>query len=97
MQCNCSQGDKHRSSVFLLRGHMTGRALDQTAMGLQSMLPHYLNRLGMEMSWAGRIGVILIVLNMIVLLITVVFRASPSAQQWAYATSVLALCLLGHR
>jgi hypothetical protein len=31
------------------------------------------------------------VLNMIVLLITVVFRASPSAQQWAYATSVLAL------
>ena len=31
-------------------------------MGLQNMLPHYLNRLGMEVSWAGRFGVILLVL-----------------------------------
>ncbi|HVU87132.1 MAG TPA: hypothetical protein VHD36_07415 [Pirellulales bacterium] len=60
-------------------------------MGLQNMLPHYLNRLGMEVSWAGRLGVILLVLNAIVLLVTVVFRASPSSQQWAYATSVLVL------
>ena len=30
-------------------------------------------------------------LNVIILLITVVFRASPSLQQWAYATSVLVL------
>ena len=60
-------------------------------MGLQNLLPHYLNRLGMEVSWAGRVGVILNVLNLIVLLVTVVFRASPSSQQWAYATSVLVL------
>jgi hypothetical protein len=60
-------------------------------MGLQNMLPHYLNRLGMEVSWAGRFGVILLLLNVIVLLVTVVFQASPSSQQWAYATSVLAL------
>ncbi|HEX3725887.1 MAG TPA: hypothetical protein VHV08_06575 [Pirellulales bacterium] len=60
-------------------------------MGLQNLLPHYLNRLGMEVSWAGKIGVILNVLNVIVLLVTVVFRASPSSQQWAYATSVLVL------
>jgi hypothetical protein len=60
-------------------------------MGLQNMLPHYLNRLGMEVSWAGRLGVILLVLNAIVLLVTVVFRASPSSQQWAYATAVLVL------
>jgi hypothetical protein len=45
----------------------------------------------MEVSWAGKIGIILHVLNVIVLLITVVFRASPSSQQWAYATSVLVL------
>ncbi|HEY4313161.1 MAG TPA: hypothetical protein VGN12_27155 [Pirellulales bacterium] len=60
-------------------------------MGLQNMLPHYLNRLGMEVSWAGKLGVILLVLNAMVLLITVVFQASPAAQQWAYATSVLVL------
>jgi hypothetical protein len=60
-------------------------------MGLQNLLPHYLNRLGMEVSWAGKVGVILHVLNAVVLLVTVVFRASPSSQQWAYATSVLVL------
>lgn len=60
-------------------------------MSLQSLLPHYLNRLGMEVSWAGRVGVILNVMNLTVLLVTVVFRASPSSQQWAYATSVLML------
>jgi hypothetical protein len=60
-------------------------------MGLQSLLPHYLRRLGMEVSWAGKVGVILHLLNAVVLLVTVVFRASPSSQQWAYATSVLVL------
>ncbi|MEX2317840.1 MAG: hypothetical protein WD669_11855, partial [Pirellulales bacterium] len=60
-------------------------------MGLQNLLPHYLNRLGMEISWAGRLDVIMVVLTGIVLLVTVVFRASPSSQQWAYATSVLVL------
>jgi hypothetical protein len=60
-------------------------------MSLRNLLPHYLQRLGMEMSWAGRVGAILHVLNLIVLLVTVVFRASPSSQQWAYSTSVLVL------
>ena len=60
-------------------------------LGLQNLLPHYLHRLGMEMSWAGKVGTILHVLNGIILLVTVVFRASPSAQQWAYATSVMVL------
>ena len=55
------------------------------------MLPHYLNRLGMDMSWAGRFGIILLVLNVTILVVTVVFQASPSSQQWAYATSVLVL------
>ena len=60
-------------------------------LGLQNMLPHYLNRLGMDMSWAGRFGIILLVLNVTILVVTVVFQASPSSQQWAYATSVLVL------
>jgi hypothetical protein len=60
-------------------------------MGLRNLLPHYLHRLGMDVSWAGRVGVIMHVLNVVVLLVTVVFRASPSSQQWAYATSVLVL------
>ena len=60
-------------------------------LGLQNLLPHYLHRLGMEMSWAGKVGTILHVLNGIILLVTVVFKASPSAQQWAYATSVMVL------
>ncbi|MBX9790480.1 MAG: hypothetical protein K2Y37_16290 [Pirellulales bacterium] len=60
-------------------------------MGLQTLLPHYLSRLGMEISWAGRVGLIMHLLNAIVLVITVVFRASPSSQQWAYTTSVLVL------
>ncbi len=60
-------------------------------MGLRGLVPHYLHRLGMELSWAGRVSVILHVLNAVILLVTVVFHASLSAQQWAYATSVLVL------
>ena len=60
-------------------------------MGLQNLLPHYLNRLGMDVSWAGKSGAIMHLLNVIILLVTVVFRASPTLQQWAYATSVLVL------
>jgi hypothetical protein len=60
-------------------------------MGLQYLLPHYLHHLGMEISWAGRISLIMHLLNAIILIVTVVFRASPSSLQWAYATSVLVL------
>ncbi len=70
---------------------MLGLAGVSVTIGLQSLLPHYLSRLGMEVSWAGRVGLVLNVLNLVVLVVTVVFRASPASQQWAYATSVLAL------
>jgi len=60
-------------------------------LGLKNLLPHYLHRLGMEVGWAGKVGAILHLLNAIILIVTVVFRASPSSQQWAYATSVLVL------
>ena len=71
--------------------HPLPRRRQRDAWACSNLLPHYLNRLGMEVSWAGKVGVILHVLNVIVLLVTVVFRASPSSQQWAYATSVLVL------
>jgi len=50
-------------------------------VGLQSLLPHYLNRLGMDGQWAGRSGAIMHLLNVIIMLVTVVFQASPSHQQ----------------
>jgi hypothetical protein len=74
------------SSVFILC--LAGVSV---TLGLQNLLPHYLNRLGMDVTWAGKSAVIMHLLNVIILLITVVYRASPSLQQWAYATSVLVL------
>ena len=96
-------GDVTADDVNPLFGHKFGDLFDlstalvlclagaSVTMGLQNLLPHYLSRLGMEISWAGRVGVIVHLLNAIVLVITVVFRASPSSQQWAYTTSVLVL------
>ena len=93
-------GDAPLNSLF---GHDFGDLFDLSTalvlclagatvtLGLQNMLPHYLNRLGMDVSWAGRLEVILVVLNVVVLVVTIVFKASPSSQQWAYATSVLVL------
>src|SRR5262245_14637791 len=59
--------------------------------GLRGMLPHYLHRLGMALTWAGQTGVVMHLLNVIILIVTVAFHASISTQQWAYATSVLVL------
>jgi hypothetical protein len=74
------------STVFILC--LAGLSV---TLGLLNLVPHYLNRLGMDGHWAGKYGVIMHVFNVIILLVTVVFRASPSLQQWAYATSVLVL------
>lgn len=62
-----------------------------SAIGMKDLVPHYLARFGMQLHWAQRTGVILHLFNLIVLLVLVGFRASVSAQQWAYATSVLVL------
>ena len=45
----------------------------------------------MQMAWAHKIDVITHLFNVVILLVTVVFQASVSAQLWAYAASVLAL------
>ena len=60
-------------------------------IALRDLAPQYLYRLGMEMHWALRFGVMMHLFNVIILVVTVAFHASVSAQQGAYATSVLVL------
>jgi hypothetical protein len=62
-------------------------------ISLRDLVPQYLQRFGMELGWAHRVGVILHLFNLVILLVTIAFQASVTAQQWAYATSVLALLL----
>jgi hypothetical protein len=60
-------------------------------IALRDLVPATLHRAGMELDWAHRYGLMMHLFNAIILVVTVVFHASVSAQQWAYATSVLAL------
>ncbi|HJT33021.1 MAG TPA: hypothetical protein VJ783_13350 [Pirellulales bacterium] len=60
-------------------------------VALRDSVPTFLHRAGMELEWAHRHGLLVHLFNAIILVVTVVFHASVSAQQWAYATSVLAL------
>jgi hypothetical protein len=60
-------------------------------VGLRDLVPAYLHRLGMELTWARKYGLFLLLCNGIILLATLVFRASVEAQEGAYATSVLVL------
>jgi hypothetical protein len=60
-------------------------------VSLRDVVPQYLARFGMHVDGAWRIGFILPLFNVVILVVTVVFRASVAAQQWAYATSVLTL------
>jgi hypothetical protein len=61
------------------------------SIGMRDLLPGYLARYGMQLGWARKIGFITHLSNITILVVTVYFRASVSAQQWAYATSVLVL------
>lgn len=60
-------------------------------VALRDSVPTFLHRAGMELEWAHRHGLLVHLFNAIILVVTVVFHASVSAQQWAYAASVLAL------
>ncbi|MFO0843054.1 MAG: hypothetical protein U0797_11775 [Gemmataceae bacterium] len=60
-------------------------------IGMREIVPAFLSRFGMELSWAHRLGVITHLFNAVILLVTIAFRASVSAQLWAYATAVIAL------
>lgn len=58
---------------------------------LQTLLPQFLLRFGMELRWAHSWGVLLGVFALVNLAVTLYFRASVEAQRAAYATGVLAL------
>jgi hypothetical protein len=60
-------------------------------IGFRDVAPHYLARFGMQLEWARKANVVQHLFNVVILVVTVVFRASVSSQQWAYATSVLVL------
>ena len=60
-------------------------------IALRDLVPQYLYRLGMEMDWALRFGVMMHLFNAVILVVTIAFRADVASQQGAYATSVLVL------
>ena len=60
-------------------------------LSLRDLVPRYLAKYGMQLQWAAKVGVILHLFNVVILLVTLVFRADVQAQQSAYAASVLVL------
>jgi hypothetical protein len=60
-------------------------------VSLRDIVPDFLTRFGMQVAWARQTGVILHLFNGLILLTTIVFKASVTSQQWAYSASVLAL------
>ena len=78
------------SSVLILC--MAGAS---ATVGFRGLVPHFLSRFGMELRWARKVGVIQHLFNGVILVVTVVFHASVTDQQWAYATSVLVLLTSG--
>ncbi len=98
---------RHRALAYLVHGPLFptwfGTAYDlitasilclagvSVTVGLRDLVPEYLHRLGMEMTWARKFGLFLLLCNVVILLATLVFRASVENQEGAYATSVLIL------
>lgn len=58
---------------------------------LQTLVPQFLLRFGMELKWAHAWGVLLILFALVNLLVTVHFKASVEAQRGAYSMGVLVL------
>ncbi len=74
------------STVFILC--LAGAS---ATVSLKDMVPEFLSRFGMQLTWAHRLDVITHLFNGVVLLVTIAFQASVSAQLGAYAAAVLAL------
>jgi hypothetical protein len=68
-----------------------GMAGASATIAFRGLAPHFLARFGMEPRWATRVGWTQHLFNVVILVVTVVFHASVTDQQWAYATSVLVL------
>lgn len=62
---------------------------------LREYVPEYLNRFGMEVDLAHRIGVRLRFFYAIVLVVVILFHAEIAALQWVYVTSVMVLLSTG--
>lgn len=60
-------------------------------ISMKDLVPDFLSRFGMQLSWAHRIGVITHLFNGVILLVAIAFKANVTDQLWAYATAVLAL------
>lgn len=65
------------------------------AYTLRDYVPEYLNRFGMEIDWAHRIGIRMRFFYVIVLIVVILFHAEIAALQWVYVTSVLVLLSSG--
>jgi hypothetical protein len=58
---------------------------------LADLLPPYLHRLGMELNWLHRLGLMVYLLTGVKIGVTIYFGANVDAQRSAYSTSVLAI------
>jgi len=74
------------SSVLILS--LAGTSV---AIGLRDFVPTYLHRMGMEFEWSHKMGATLFIFTLINLYVTLVYRASVTAQRGAYAASMLML------
>ncbi len=59
--------------------------------GLLALIPRYLPRLGMAPNWVAHRRPLVLVLTVIAVIVTVIFKADVEAQGGAYATGVLVL------
>jgi hypothetical protein len=60
-------------------------------VALRQLVPAFLQRFGMELRWAHKIGLVFYCFLVINLIVTLYFRANVDLQRGAYATGVLAL------
>lgn len=98
-----AHGEENTDVVSPLFGQVFGTLYDLSAvlilcfagasavLGIRELVPGFLARFGMQLEWARKVGVIVHLFNVVILVVTLLFKADVSHQQGAYATSVLVL------